>query len=82
MFPERSVVFRHPGQSEGVIRDPGATAVLGPGSPLRCGQDDGRGDQLFSSSTLRLRDRISLTRTLKLSGMPASKVSSPRTMDS
>ena len=38
--------------------------------------------QVFSSSTLRPRERISLTSTLKLSGMPASKVSSPRTMDS
>jgi hypothetical protein len=36
----------------------------------------------MSSSTLRPRERISLTRTLKLSGMPASKVSSPRTMAS
>ena len=39
-------------------------------------------DQLFSSSTFRPRERISLTSTLKLSGMPASKVSSPRTIDS
>ncbi len=36
--------------------------------------------QLFSSSTFRPSERISLTSTLKLSGMPASKVSSPRTM--
>ena len=34
------------------------------------------------SSTLRPRDLISLTNTLKLSGIPASKLSSPRTMDS
>ena len=34
------------------------------------------------SSTLRPRLRISLTSTLKLSGMPASKVSSPRTIAS
>ena len=34
------------------------------------------------SSTLRPSARISLTSTLKLSGMPASKVSSPRTMAS
>ena len=34
------------------------------------------------SSTLRPSERISLTSTLKLSGMPDSKVSSPRTMAS
>ena len=34
------------------------------------------------SSTLRPSERISLTSTLKLSGMPASKVSSPRTIAS
>ena len=36
----------------------------------------------FSSSTDRPSERISLTRTLKLSGMPASNVSSPRTIAS
>ena len=36
----------------------------------------------FTSSTLRPRARISLTSTLKLSGIPASKASSPRTMAS
>src|SRR5205823_2260628 len=35
-------------------------------------------DQRFSSSTLRPSERISLTSTLKLSGIPASKASSPR----
>ncbi len=39
-------------------------------------------DQLFSSSTFRPSERISLTSTLKLSGMPASKLSSPRTIAS
>ena len=34
------------------------------------------------SSTLRQSDFSSLTRTLKDSGMPASNVSSPRTIDS
>src|SRR5262245_29972273 len=36
----------------------------------------------LTSSTLRPRARISLTSTLKLSGMPASNASSPRTMAS
>ena len=36
----------------------------------------------LSSSTLRPSARISLISTLKLSGIPASKASSPRTMDS
>ena len=36
----------------------------------------------FTSSTFRPSERISLTSTLKLSGMPASNVSSPRTMAS
>ena len=36
----------------------------------------------FCSSTLSPSDRISLTSTLKLSGMPASKVSSPLTIAS
>jgi hypothetical protein len=34
------------------------------------------------NSTLSPSERISFTRTLKLSGMPDSKVSSPRTIDS
>ena len=37
---------------------------------------------VFSSSTLRPSERISLTSTLKLSGMPASNVSSPLTIAS
>src|SRR5580698_5509936 len=41
-----------------------------------------RHHQLFSSSTLRPSERISLTSTLKLSGIPASNASSPRTIDS
>src|SRR5262249_8664256 len=49
--------------------------------PLPIAMRPGR-DQLCSSSTFRPKERISLTSTLKLSGMPASKVSSPRTMDS
>ena len=40
------------------------------------------GASLSTSSTLRPSARISLTSTLKLSGMPASKVSSPRTIAS
>ena len=40
-------------------------------------------DGLFcANSTLRPSERISLTRTLKDSGMPASKLSSPRTIAS
>src|SRR5690606_41881356 len=38
--------------------------------------------QPFSSSTFRPSERISLTSTLNDSGMPASKLSSPRTMAS
>ena len=40
------------------------------------------GSTTLSSSTLRPSERISLTSTLKLSGMPASNVSSPLTIAS
>ena len=40
------------------------------------------GSSTLSSSTLRPSERISLTSTLKLSGMPASNVSSPLTIAS
>ena len=62
-------------------RFPGHEAANATLPPLRrYAARKGACPQLFSSSTFRPRERISLTSTLKLSGMPASKVSSPRTM--
>ncbi len=46
------------------------------------GSSSGAGFGVVVSSTLRPSERISLTRTLKLSGMPDSNASSPRTIDS
>ncbi|MNX61114.1 hypothetical protein D3C86_920390 [compost metagenome] len=55
--------------------------AVGPPSPARR-ERASVSDQLFSSSTFRPSERISLMSTLKLSGMPASKLSSPRTIAS
>jgi hypothetical protein len=54
-----------------------SAAVAGGSSALAAS-----GFSFVVSSTLRPSDRISFTSTLKLSGMPASKLSSPRTIDS
>ena len=56
-----------------------AHSAAGRGSLARTGCSSGFG---CTSSTFSPSARISLTRTLKLSGMPASNVSSPRTMAS
>src|SRR5690606_16001494 len=54
-----------------------------PGYSAACGHSSSSSPSLSDeSSTLRPRLRISLTSTLKLSGMPASKVSSPLTIAS
>ncbi len=59
-----------------------AGGSCGFGAVVSSGAISGGGTSLLTRSTLRPSARISLTSTLKLSGMPASKVSSPRTIAS
>src|SRR6185369_16896498 len=75
--PSRSTRREHDGLGSGAFAAPrryhhsAASAVPPAGTCLE-----------LCRSTLRPRERISLTSTLKLSGIPASKVSSPRTIAS
>src|SRR4029077_12246354 len=70
---------RHPPFGVSTILIRSALSAAGRGSLARTGCSSGFG---CTSSTFSPSARISLTSTLKLSGMPASNVSSPRTMAS
>src|ERR1700741_2242680 len=54
--------------------EPPRKRVRCPGQGARDNGDGGRRTYVFSSSTFRPSERISFISTLKLSGMPASKV--------
>jgi hypothetical protein len=68
--------------TEGVFRPCGGSPSGPPGHLPQKGEETVGFAYEFSSSTFRPSERISFTSTLNDSGMPASKLSSPRTIAS